>query len=434
LRGQGVPLTYLGEFRTHWRSLLAGVVGLSSGLSLITYIISLFAPYLLKEFGWSKADFALTGMSALTVLVCLPVAGRIADIFGVRRTAAIGVFSLPLTFLAFSAMTGPISQYIAIYIVQAIFGITTTTTVYSRLAAVPFTRARGLALSIVAASPAIVAAVFTSPLTRFIEAHGWRAGFQVIAAYMLVFGIVALLLIPKDAAATLAGKRAHRAAKQDYREILRNPVFWIILGALILCNFSLVLHASQLKLVLLAKGATSQMAATILSLYAVGVMVGRFASGLALDRFPAYFVAAVGLALPGIGMLLLASSLTAPEVLSVSLLMMGLALGAEGDVMGYLTVRYFGIGVYSSVLGMLTAATAMSFSFGSLVLSLTLRATESYSLFLIICAVAGLAGGGSFMLLRRYPAAQPAGSTETSDVHTTPNTRAERPQHAHPGA
>jgi alpha/beta superfamily hydrolase len=83
---------------------------------------------------------------------------------------------------------------------------------------------------------------------------------------------------------------------------------------------------------------------------------------------------------------------------------------------------------------MLTAATAMSFSFGSLVLSLTLRATESYSLFLIICAIAGLAGGGSFMLLRRYPAAQTALSPETSNVHTTPNTLAERPQHAHPGA
>jgi hypothetical protein len=39
-------------------------------------------------------------------------------------------------------------------------------------------------------------------------------------------------------------------------------------------------------------------------------------------------------------------------------------------------------------------------------LSLTLRATGSYSLFLIICGIAGLGGGGIFMLLKRQPIAR----------------------------
>lgn len=399
-------MNYSGEFRAYWRSLLAGVVGLGSGLSLITYITSLFAPHLLQEFGWSKADFALTGMLGLVSLVCFPAVGRIADTFGVRRTAALGVVTLPLTFLGFSAMRGPISEYIAIYIVQATFGIATTSTVYSRLVAVQFTRARGLALSIMAASPAIIAAAFTAPLTRFITTHGWRAGFRLIAAYMLVFGLVTLLLIPKDADSNLARQRVRGALKRDYQAILRKPAFWLVLSALILCNLSQVLHASQLQLLLLAKGVTSQTAATIFSLYAAGVMVGRFASGLALDRFPAYAVAAVGLALPGVGMFLLASSLTAPVVLTIALCTMGLALGAEGDVIGYLAVRYFGVEIYSSVLGILTAVVATSFALGSLLLSLTLRATSSYSLFLFLCGTAGVVGGGIFMLLKRQPVAR----------------------------
>jgi predicted MFS family arabinose efflux permease len=405
---QGVDgLNYSGEFRAHWRSLLAGVAGLSSGLSLITYITSLFAPYLLKEFGWSKAEFALTGVLGLVSLVCFPAVGHIADRFGVRRTAALGVVTLPLTFLAFSAMRGPISEYIAIYIVQATFGIATTSTVYSRLVAVRFSRARGLALSILAASPAVVAAVFTAPLTRFIEAHSWRAGFRLIAAYMLIFGLLTLLLIPEDADGSLPRQRTCGGrVRRGYQDILRNPAFWIVLSALVLCNLSQVLHASQLKLLLLAKGATSQLATTIFSLYAAGVMVGRFVSGLALDRLPAYAVAAVGLALPGIGMFLLASSLTAPVVLTASLLTMGLALGAEGDVIGYLTARYFGVEIYSSVLGILTAVVAASFALGSLLLSLTLRVTGNYSLFLCLCGTAGLVGGGIFMLLRRQPVAR----------------------------
>jgi hypothetical protein len=37
---------------------------------------------------------------------------------------------------------------------------------------------------------------------------------------------------------------------------------------------------------------------------------------------------------------------------------------------------------------------------------LTLRATGSYSLFLVICGIAGLGGGGIFMLLGRQPVAR----------------------------
>jgi hypothetical protein len=104
-------------------------------------------------------------------------------------------------------------------------------------------------------------------------------------------------------------------------------------------------------------------------------------------------------------------------VLTVSLLTMGLALGAEGDVMGYLTVRYFGVEIYSSVLGIVTAGVATSFALGSLLLNLTLRATGSYSLFLIICGLAGLVGGGIFMLLKRQPVAQTSVAAEAEESH-----------------
>jgi hypothetical protein len=113
-----------------------------------------------------------------------------------------------------------------------------------------------------------------------------------------------------------------------------------------------------------------------------------------------------------------------PVVLTASLLTMGLALGAEGDVMGYLTVRYFGVEIYSSVLGIVTAGVATSFTLGSLLLSLTLRATGSYSLFLIIYGIAGLAGGGIFMLLKRQPVvpASVAAKAEESQYNAEPGT------------
>ena len=45
----------LGEFRHHWRPLLAAFLGVGSALSLNSYILSIFAPYLIEEFGWSRS-------------------------------------------------------------------------------------------------------------------------------------------------------------------------------------------------------------------------------------------------------------------------------------------------------------------------------------------------------------------------------------------
>ena len=95
------------------------------------------------------------------------------------------------------------------------------------------------------------------------------------------------------------------------------------------------------------------------------MLVGRFLCGLALDRFAAHLVAAIGMGLPAIGLFLLASSFDTSAVLMLSVLLIGLSFGAEGDLVGFLVVRHFGVHVYSSVMGMMTAAIAISSSIGA---------------------------------------------------------------------
>ena len=56
---------YLSELLTHWKPLLAAMIGLGSGYSTTGYITSIMAPELLREFGWSKSEFALIGVLGL---------------------------------------------------------------------------------------------------------------------------------------------------------------------------------------------------------------------------------------------------------------------------------------------------------------------------------------------------------------------------------
>lgn len=394
-------MTYLRELHLHWRSLFAAAIGMGAGLSINLYVTSIFTPYILADFGWSKSEFALVGTTTIMVLFCMPVIGRLTDRFGVRRIAAIGVVAMPLSFIAFSLYRGGIGGYVVIYALQLIFGTATSATVYSRLVAERFDRARGLALALVTCGPALVGALGSPLLNAYIEAHGWRAGYQALAVYAVVAGSLALAIIPPLPADAARKLQARRPARHDYLLIARSPAFWILFIGIFLCSVPMALHNLQMKMMLLDNGMSSMVAAEILSSYATGVLVGRLLCGLALDRWPPHIVAAISMGLPAVGLLLIASPLDTPLVLAAGVMMMGLSLGAEGDVMAYLVMRYFGVEVYSSVLGLSVAAVGVASAIGSIILSGALEATGHFTLFVFGSGVSVLIGASLFLMLGR---------------------------------
>jgi MFS family permease len=391
-------MTYLGEFRAHWRLLLASTIGHGAGLGVMAYVIGTFAPHLLQDFGWSRSSFALLSTATLLTLLCLPLIGRATDLLGVRRVALIGVVWLPLSFLLLAEQQGDFRLFMAITVSQVILGTTTTSTVYSRLVAERFEQARGMGLAIMASGPALAGAIGSPMLSDYIDEHGWRAGYRAMALFSACFGVAAILMIQRGQRPLPAAVRA-RSAPRDYRIIFRSPAFWAIAGGMFLCNLAAPLHGPQLKLMLLDNGAGAAYAATLVSMYATGVIIGRFACGIALDRLPAHRVAAVSMGLPSIGMLMIASPLDGAWMLATAVLLMGLSQGAEGDIAGYLVVRHFGVKIYSSVLGLVIASLGAATSIGAIILSQMLKPSDSYAEFLVLTAGTVLIGSLLFLLL-----------------------------------
>lgn len=402
-------MTYLGEIRTHWRSLAAASFGLTAGYSITNYTNNIFTPHLLEQFDWSKSDIAFVGVAVFLAVIVQPIAGRLTDTLGVRRMAMIGVASAPLMFVGLSAMTGDLSQFILLSVLQIIVvGGTTSATIYSRLIAQKFDRARGIALAIAACSPALVGAASVPFLSNFIDVNGWRAGYVAVAVGVAIAGVVAILLIPAGADFRRNFELVGHPPSRGYGVIVRDPSFQLIIAGMFLCNLSFSMQTSQLKVVLLDKGIDSATGSVAISLFAFGVIAARFLCGIALDRFPSYAVAAISLGLPCIGLGILASGLSSPWVIAVAVLSLGLALGAEGDVLAYLVMKYFRLDIYSTVLGMVLGAIALSAASGSLLLSFMLKQSGNYSPFLVVSAVAALIGSAMFVLLRRVPAYSPA--------------------------
>lgn len=386
--------------RQHWQALVAASAGLGAGFLLNHYIANIFASQLIGAFGWSKAQFALVGAFGLINLLTIPLIGRLTDRLGIRPIATLGVVAFPLTFVALSLMTGNFTVFIIINLAQFVLcGATTTSIVYSRLIAERFVTARGLALAVGATTPALVGVIGSPLLQLLIDTHGWRAGYLAIAAFVAVGGSIALMFMPSRRAPKPAPRKINKPGESDYRSIFGSSTFWIIAGGFLLCNLIYPLQSSQMKLMLEENGIDSTSGAWMISLFAGGVLVGRFACGAALDRYPAHLVATIALGLPGIGLLMIASGLASPPVLALAIGLMGLSLGAESDLAAYLVMRFFRLEVYGTVLGLVVTSLALSASLGSIVLSAILHSTDSFSAYLFFGGACSLGGAALFLLL-----------------------------------
>jgi MFS family permease len=398
-------MSYLGEIRINWRFLTAASIGQAAGYSLLSYVSNIFTPQLISQFGWSRSDVALVGTAAFASILTQPVAGRVTDALGVKRMALIGVISTPLVLLGLAYMTGAFSIFFLLSLLQVAFlGTITTAPVYSRLIAYKFSGARGIALAIAACAPAAVAAAFVPLLSGIVDAHGWRTGYLALALYTALAGAVAVLLIPAGMDRGRNAAVAGHDGSRGYGAIFRSRAFQLIVAGFVLSNLAITMQTTQLKVIFLDRGIDSATGSLALSLYALSVLFGRICCGLALDRFPVYLVAACAMGFPGIGLLLLATGTSAPVLIAAAVLCMGLSFGAEGDLVAYVVMKFFRLNVYSSVLGLVYGALAISVSCGALLLGLTLKATGSFVPFMVLSGIAALISGGLFLLLRRVPA------------------------------
>lgn len=390
---------YFREIRLNWHALLSGAFGMALGSALSHYTLSLFGPAMIKDLGWSKAQFALIGSIPLATLLLVPVAGRFTDRFGTRVAAIVGFTGVPLGFLAMSLMSGNLIEYFAIYLAQHVFGILTTSLVFCRVVVERFDVARGIALSATMSAPPLAGALAAPLLGGIIAEDGWRAAYQAMAAITACGGLIAILLMGANRRRSAPREGTVKLTRQEFFALLRNPMLLLVVGGMLLVNLPQPFAQSQLKLVAIANGVSDGGATIMVSLYAIGVIVGRFISGIALDsRVSPHIVAIVALGLPAVGYLLFASSVTSIPLLMGGVLLIGLAQGAEGDVGTYLISRKFGIENFSLLLSFMTMSIGLGSALGSLALSFTLHQSNSYVPFLLLAAAGTLLGAAAFGL------------------------------------
>ncbi len=130
----------------------------------------------------------------------------------------------------------------------------------------------------------------------------------------------------------------------------RGRTFWFMASAFFLVGASV--HGCVIHLVpmLTDRGISVERAALASSLLGVAVLIGRVLSGYLLDRFFGPYVAILLFSGVAVGISLLWAGAGGSLTLLAAFLV-GLGMGAEADVIAYLTSRYFGLRSFGEIGG-----------------------------------------------------------------------------------
>lgn len=401
-------------FHGWWIVFVAGV-GLFMGYGpIITFTFGVFLKPLTEEFGWSRGQISLAfSLSLLVMSFMLPMVGRLVDRFGARKVIAPSILFFGLGLMSLSLLSANVWHLYAVYIVLGVIGGGTAPIPYSNVISHWFDKKRGLALGVAMVGLGLGAFIMPSLAQILIASHGWRQAYIFIGLMVMVIAIPVVSLFLKETPQLLGqqpdGEIPLSATGHNARQILglssyearQTSTFWILVGAFFLMSASV--HGCLIHLVplLTDRGISPQLAAMATSLFGGALLAGRVGAGYLLDHFFASAIAVAFFCATTVGLILLWGGASGAVAFAAAFLV-GLGMGAEGDLMAYLIGRYFGLRAFGELYGYAFGAFGLGGVIGPLLMGKAFDSTGSYNLGLSVFVVASIIAVGLMTRLGPY--------------------------------
>ena len=330
-----------------------------------------------------------------------PIVGFMIDRFGAKRivvpaTALVGVAAMATKFI------GPVLwQYYIFYIVLGILGPASGPVPYSAVISRWFDRKRGLALGLMNLGSGLAAVAYPPLAQQLISHAGWRSAYEIFGFGILFVPIFFLTKFLKedplsvglsqDRIISVNSNSAPCSRKEglDWREIWPTRTFWLLVSAFFLAGCSVhacVLHLAPL---LTDRGSSPQAAANAVSIIGVAMILGRTGSGYYLDHFFAPRVCVLLFGQSAIGIAILAAGASGPLAI-VAAFMIGMAFGAEVEVIAFLVSRYFGLRSFGAAYGCGFSSFVLAGALGTYIMGAGFDRTHAYTVPLLVALFAML--------------------------------------------
>ena len=381
-----------------WYVVLACVIGLSMGWAVaIVFSFSSFAPLLHDEFGWSFASigFAMF-LFGWGIVISSPIVGWLIDKYGVRRILLPSIVLLGLSACAMSMLNSSIVWFYVGICLMGILGAGTGVGSYSKVLLGWFDKKRGLALGVGLSGVGLGA--FLAPLfiEAMAEAYGWRGAYIAMGCSIIVISGGVSYALMKNSSADMglrkdgAGKvslhdRVATVTGFSLKEATYKHTFWLMMGSFFVLGIVMSGVTIHMKQLLIVSGVEVADAAKVLSVLGIAVVLGRVFAGFLMDRIFAPYVAVLFFVGPMIGYFMFIQGVTEFDAI-VAIFLIGLATGAEFDILSFFTSKYLGMKNFGTLFGWIFASFQLGQSLGAY---LTGYAIDNESLSLLLTTYMG---------------------------------------------
>jgi MFS family permease len=385
-----------------WPVVLAAIVGVYASLATIPFyaIQSLFKP-LNEAFGWNRGDVSLAiTLMGVANLFTSYLSGMVVDRFGSKPVALVSGLLLVVALFVLTLNNGNKELFWLTYFLMTIVGAGTLPLTYTRTINQWFDKSRGLALGLTLLGTSFAAMTMPIFYKMGIDAYGWKGVFYVGIGLILLLWLPVFLLLFKDRTVAEQAAAAHLATGLGVMESVRTATFWKMGIAFFLVTFAMSGIVIHIIAMITDNGVPREQAAQVASIIGVSILVARLGVGYLIDKFHAPPIAALCFAIPAIGCYLLTGGGHGPAI--VAAILVGVALGAELDLIAFFTSRYFGMKNYGKIYGWQYVFYTLGAGLSPLCFGIAYDRLGSYDPVLWGSAIGLLIAGGLMLSLPKY--------------------------------
>lgn len=378
-----------------WWIVVASALGLLVGNGpAMQFTMGTLLPAITREFGWSRGVVSSAMVTGLWITaLATPFLGRLVDRFGIRAVAlpAVALFSLA-TAAAGLIPASPIALT-AVYALMGIGAACQTPLIYAKAISSRFDRERGIALGVAISGVGLGATLVPRYVQALVDSVGWRGAYAGLGVLIFVLAFPAV--------AFFVGRPAEQKPPDIWKrpgssmpgltgfEALRTARFWTVASSFFIAAGTTGGVIAHLVPFLGDRGVPAQTATGVLGVSGAALIGGRILSGFLLDWVHARYVAASFFLLPLVGIVVLLLG-PGPKEASAGVMLIGLGVGAEGDLMAFLASRYLGMRSFGEIYGYFFSIFMLGAGVGPLAMGIWYDRARSYD-GMLLCFVGALA-------------------------------------------
>jgi len=363
------------------------------------YSFGVFLRPLTEEFGWTRGQLSLAvTIGSFAGAVSGPFVGRWVDRHGPRGIMLLGALASGTAF-ALRSLTPSIWYFYAIFLIGALGGALAGNVPVNTIVTNWFVEKRGLAMGIKATGIGWGGLIMVPVATWLILTFDWRIAYAVLGVFIVAVNLLVVLLLmrwlrPEDkgllpdgkvsiaqetpATPVAVEKKELPKSTWSLKTVSRTPAFYLLWLGLYLAyvgQASIMFHGIPL---FEGRGASTPMAASLMSTIAFLGIVGKLVAGYIADRITARRVAVCVFCLHAVALVVLLNT-KGVSTLWLFVLMYGLALGGLGTMAPLLVGQLFGRASFGAIFGTIGIAVTAGVGTGPTLIGFIFDAAGSYN-------------------------------------------------------